>query len=126
MIDAPQALHDDFLHHCRAVGLTAADYPFNTAGHAIRSLSRHLTAEILRSFSSAAHSAGASHLKGLPRQDDEAATPEAIHPYQVVEFDGHRFDIRLKVVVRDPLGFEHEFEMERVWLPVVAATQLRR
>jgi hypothetical protein len=28
-----QALHDDFLWQCRAVGLTAADYPFNTAGH---------------------------------------------------------------------------------------------
>ena len=36
-----------------------------------------------------------------------------------MEFDGHRLDIRLKVVVRDPLGFEHEFEMERVWLLVI-------
>ncbi|BCQ58028.1 hypothetical protein BLKGLAD_70900 (plasmid) [Burkholderia gladioli pv. gladioli] len=72
-----------------------------------------------RSFGTAAHLAGASHLKGLPRQDDEAATPVATRPYQVVEFDGHRLDIRLKVVVRDPLGFEHEFEMERVWLLVI-------
>lgn len=37
----------------------------------------------------------------------------------MVEFDGHRLDIRLKVVVRDPLGFEHEFEIERVWLLVI-------
>lgn len=110
-----QALHDDFLRQCRAVGLTAADYPFNTAGHAIRSLSRRLKAEMLRSFGTAARSAGASHLKGLPRPDDPG-TPVATRPYQVVEFDGHRLDIRLKVVVRDPLGFEHEFEMERVWL----------
>lgn len=121
-----QALHEDFLRQCRAVGLTAADYPFNTAGHAIRSLARRVTAEILRSFRTAAHSAGASHLKGLPHQGEKAATPAAMRPYQVVEFDGHRLDIRLKVVVRDPLGFEHEFEMERVWLPVVAATQLIR
>jgi hypothetical protein len=40
--------------------------------------------------------------------------PSAKHPYQVVEFDGHRLDIRLKVVVRDQFGFEHEFEIERV------------
>ncbi|PMS34975.1 integrase-like protein [Trinickia symbiotica] len=113
-----QALHDDFLRQCRAVGLTAADYPFNTAGHAIRSLSHRLKAEMLRSFGTAARSAGASHLKGLPRPDD-AGTPAAARPYQVVEFDGHRLDIRLKVVVRDPLGFEHEFEMERVWLLVI-------
>ncbi len=40
-------------------------------------------------------------------------------PYQMVEFDGHRIGLRLKVVVRDPLGFEHEFEIERVWLLVI-------
>ncbi|MCG5076622.1 helix-turn-helix domain-containing protein [Paraburkholderia tagetis] len=114
-----QALHDNFLRRCRAAGLTAADYPFNTAGHAIRSLSRLLKAEILRSFGTAARSAGASHLKGLPRQHDEAGAPVARRPYHVVEFDGHRLDIRLKVVVRDPLGFEHAFEMERVWLLVI-------
>lgn len=34
-------------------------------------------------------------------------------------FDGHRLDVRLKVVVRDPLGFEQEFGIERLWLPVV-------
>ncbi|MGF6778655.1 hypothetical protein P3T21_003874 [Paraburkholderia sp. GAS334] len=106
-----QPLHDEFLRQCRAVGLTAADYPFNTAGRAIRSLSQRLKAEMLRSFGAAARSAGASHLKGLPHRDDGVGSPAATRPYQVVEFDGHRLDIRLKVVVRDPLGFEHEFEM---------------
>jgi transposase InsO family protein len=113
-----QSLHDEFLRQCRSVGLTAADYPFNTAGHAIRSLSQRLKAEMLRSFGDAARSAGASHLKGLPRHDDQSS-PAADRPYQVVEFDGHRLDIRLKVVVRDQLGFEHEFEIERVWLLVI-------
>jgi len=114
-----QRLHDEFLRQCRAVGLTAADYPFNTAGRAIRSLSQRLKTEMLRSFGAAARSAGASHLKGLPHRDDGVESPAAVRPYQVVEFDGHRLDIRLKVVVRDPLGFEHEFEMERVWLLVI-------
>ncbi|TAM16921.1 MAG: integrase [Pandoraea sp.] len=114
-----QPLHDEFLRQCRAVGLTAADYPFNTAGRAVRSLSQRLKAEMLRSFGAAARSAGASHMKGLPRGDDGSGGPAATRPYQVVEFDGHRLDIRLKVVVRDPLGFEHEFEIERVWLLVI-------
>jgi hypothetical protein len=113
-----QSLHDEFLRQCRMVGLTAADYPFNTAGHAIRSLSQRLKAEMLRGFGTAARSAGASHLKGLPRTEG-TKSPAATRPYQVVEFDGHRLDIRLKVVVRDPLDFEHEFEMERVWLLVI-------
>ncbi|MFM0365523.1 integrase [Paraburkholderia sediminicola] len=113
-----QSLHDNFLRQCRSVGLTAADYPLNTAEHAIRSLSRRVKAEMLRSFGSAARSAGATHLKGLPRVDDSGPLA-AVRPYQVVEFDGHRLDVRLKVVVRDPLGFSHEFEMERVWLLVI-------
>ncbi|WP_018437563.1 integrase core domain-containing protein, partial [Paraburkholderia atlantica] len=113
-----QSLHDNFLRQCRSVGLTAADYPLNTADHAIRSLSRRLKAEMLRSFGTAARSAGATHLKGLPRVDD-TGPPAGSRPYQVVEFDGHRLDVRLKVVVRDPLGFVHEFEMERVWLLVI-------
>ncbi|MGU8077124.1 integrase [Burkholderia pyrrocinia] len=113
-----QALHAEFLQQYRQAGLTAADYPFNTAGHAIRSLSARVKSELLRGFGVAARAAGASHLKGLP-YPIEAAAPTANRPYQVVEFDGHRLDIRLKVVVRDPLGFEHEFEIERVWLLVI-------
>ncbi len=109
------ALHAEFLWQCRSLGLTAADYPFNTNGRAIRSLSARLKVELLRSFRTAARAAGATHLKGLPHYDRSDSRP-ATRPYQVVEFDGHRLDIRLKVVVRDALGFEHEFEIERVWL----------
>ncbi len=96
----------------------AVDYPFNTASHAIRSLSARVKSELLSGFGTAARAAGATHLKGLPRSDDFAA-PVATRPYQVVEFDGHRLDIRLKVVMLDPLGFTHEFEIERVWLLVI-------
>jgi hypothetical protein len=59
--------------------------------------------------------AGATHLKGMPG----AAGRGAIRPNQVVEFDGHRLDVRLKIVIRDPLGFEQEFEIERIWLQVI-------
>lgn len=111
-------VHRDFLQQCRAAGLTTVDYPFNTADRAIRALSTRLKAELLSNFRIAAHSAGATHLKGLPRNNDEVSSPAATHPYQVVEFDGHRLDIRLKIVP-DPMGFEHEFEIGRVWLLVI-------
>ncbi|OMS46798.1 hypothetical protein AQ740_17300 [Burkholderia pseudomallei] len=113
-----QGLHAGFLQQCRQCGLVAADYPFNTASHAIRSLSARLKRELLSGFGTAARAAGATHLKGMPRSDDVAA-PAATRPYQVVEFDGHRLDVRLKVVMPDPLGFTHEFEIERVWLLVI-------
>lgn len=77
-----------------------------------------MKAELLRGFGTAARAARATHLKGLPRNDELAATA-ATRPFQIVEFDGHRLDIRLKVVIHDPLGFTHEFEIERVWLLVI-------
>lgn len=110
-------LHADFLRQCRALGLTAADYPFNTDRMGIRSLAAAARAECLRSFGRGARLAGATHLKGMPGVD--ATAPAAAQALDVVEFDGHRLDVRLKVVVRDPLGFEQEFEIERIWLLVI-------
>jgi putative transposase len=48
-------VHREFLQPCRAAGLTAVDYPFNTADRAIRALLMRLKAEMLRNFSVAAH-----------------------------------------------------------------------
>ena len=110
-------LHSDFLRQCRTLGLTAADYPFNTDRMGIRSLAVTVRAECLRSFGRGARLAGATHLKGMP--DLDATAPAAMQALDVVEFDGHRLDVRLKVVVRDPLGFEQEFEIERIWLLVI-------
>jgi len=70
---------------------------------------------MLRSFATAASSAGASHMKGLSPRDSEAVSFAATLTYQVVEFDGHRSDIRSQGVAYDPLGFEREFGIERVW-----------
>lgn len=110
-------LHLAFLDRCRALGLTSADYPFNTDHMGIRSLARAVRAECLRTFERGARLAGASHLKGLPSEAD--SVPAAQQALDVVEFDGHRLDVRLKVVVRDPLGFEQQFEIERIWLLVI-------
>jgi len=73
---------------------------------------------MLGDFGDAAHAAGAKRFKGFPRPAG-SATGVALYPYQVVEFDGHRLDVRLKIVIRDPLGFEQEFEIERLWLLVI-------
>lgn len=111
-------LHTGFIMQCRAAGITAADYPLNTDRMGIRSLAAYVTAEMLCDFRDAAHAAGAKRLKGFPRPAG-SATSAAVYPYQVVEFDGHRLDVRLKIVIRDPLGFEQEFEIERLWLLVI-------
>jgi transposase InsO family protein len=110
-------LHLDFLRLCREQGLDVGDYPFNTEERGIRSLSKAVRRECLRSFGRSALLAGASHIKGLSAKS--SAAPAATRFLDVVEFDGHRLDVRLKVVVRDPLGFEQAFEIERIWLLVV-------
>jgi len=61
-------LHLAFLDQCRALKLTAADYPFNTDHIGIRSLAAIVRAECLRTFERGARLAGASHLKGLPAE----------------------------------------------------------
>ena len=110
-----KSLHLEFLKQCRLSSLTGGDYPFNTERLGIRSFAAAVRAECLRDLYRAAHLAGAQHVKGMPRDERLAAT----EPLEVVEFDGHRLDIRLKIVVRDPLGFEQQFEIERIWLLVV-------
>ena len=112
------ALHKKFITQCQVLGLGAGDYPLNTDRKGRGALTQALKQELLRNFGSAAHGAGAKHLKGLPHTDADSA-PAAQRPLDVVEFDGHRLDVRLKVVVQDPLGGEHEFEIERVWLLVI-------
>ena len=111
-------LHVNFLEQCRRLHLTPADYPFNTYHMGIRSLAAAVRAACLRTFERGAHLAGASHLKGMPKSSS-SSVPVASQALDVVEFDGHRLDVRLKVVVRDPLGFEQEFEIERIWLLVI-------
>lgn len=108
-------LHIDFLRQCRLAGISGSDYPFNTERMGIRSLAAAVREQCLREFGRGARLAGATHLKGMPGD----ASPAASQPLEVVEFDGHRLDVRLKVVVRDPLGFEQEFEIERIWLLVI-------
>ncbi|MDE2434403.1 MAG: integrase, partial [Burkholderiales bacterium] len=111
-------MHLAFLRECRSAGLTAADYPLNTEQMGIRSFASDVRERCLQTFERGARLSGATHLKGMPGNGDGSA-PAARQALEVVEFDGHRLDVRLKVVVQDPLGFEQEFEIERVWLLVI-------
>lgn len=112
------SLHAGFVMQCRAIGITGADYPLNTERMGIRSLSTYMKAELLNKFRAAARTASASCTQALPRPGFDPRRT-ASRPYQIVEFDGHRLDVRLKIVNRDPLGFEQEVEIERVWLLVI-------
>jgi putative transposase len=106
-------LHGAFMIECRSLGLNANDYPFTTESVARRSLAKAYRDGVLAEFGRAARASGATHLKGMPVQRQ---APWPGRAFEVVEFDGHRLDLRLKIVITDPLGFEQQFEIERIWL----------
>jgi transposase InsO family protein len=111
-------LHAGFIMQCRKIGITGSEYPLNTDRKGLRSLSAYVKGELLNNFASAARAAGAARVKNVPHSGT-ANQRGPVRPYQVVEFDGHRLDVRLKIVIRDPLGFEQDVEIERIWLLVI-------
>lgn len=99
---------------CRALGLGATDYPFNQKDRAVRSVGRLLLAWLEDDCSLALRASGARFKPSSALRHTERA---ALRAYDTVEFDAHKLDLRLKVILeRDPLGGEHVVEMERIWL----------
>ena len=103
-----------FRQSCRDLGLTTRDYPLKQSDKAVRSLARTLRGWITADADLAARVAGArlkpsSALRRLPER-------AALLAFDTVEFDAHKMDLRLKVLDVDPIGNEHVWEIERVWL----------
>ena len=109
-----KAAAERFRQACRDLGLTTRDYPLNQSDKAVRSLARTLRGWITADADLAARVAGArlkpsSALRRLPER-------AALLAFDTVEFDAHKMDLRLKVLDVDPIGNEHVWEIERVWL----------
>lgn len=109
-----KAAAERFQGRCRALGLTARDYPLNQKDKAVRSLARTLRGWLDDDVALAARAAGAlvkpsSALRSAPER-------AALLAFDTVEFDAHKMDLRLKVVDVDPAGGEQVREIERVWL----------
>ena len=106
-----------FHQACRDLGLGVGDYPLNQKDKAVRSLARTLRAWIDDNFALAAHASG-TRIK--PASALRQSTRAVLDAFDTVEFDAHKLDLRLKVILeRDPLGAEHSLEIERVWLLAV-------
>ncbi len=107
--------HDRFKEACRALGLTARDYPLNHDEGGRRSFRTVLRQRMLDGFAQANRSAGGEGVK--PAAALAFAPSRAVSdPFDTVEFDAHKLDLRLKILDQDPEGIEHVIEIERVWL----------
>lgn len=118
-------LHGQWLEECAWHGVTLAEWPFNQDLRGIRSFQKKL----------------GELEKGLPRPnpdrpDPVTATPEgeplpsalwpvAVRPFHLVQFDGHKIDVRITLRVPDPFGMETIYELHRIWILVVTEVQTK-
>lgn len=110
-------IHREFIKACRDAGITADRYPLNTRRQALRSLSTFISSLVNEDFDMAASHAGSISPRAAPGAVEQA--PAATHPFDVVEFDGHRIDLRLTIKMIDPFGMEQTLELQRVWILVI-------
>jgi transposase InsO family protein len=107
--------HNRFTADCRSVGLTANDYPLNQGEKGRRSFGSALRHRMMQDFKEAHRSAGGDRVKPAAALADRGDPPVRV-PFDTVEFDAHRLDLRLTILDQDPFGEEQLIEIERVWL----------
>jgi prepilin-type processing-associated H-X9-DG protein len=112
-------LHRDFLDQCRRAGVEAHDYPFNQQHLGERSLATHVRHLANRHFDAAAQAAGATQIAHAWQDAGEHVRKPAVHPFDVIEFDGHKIDLRVTLRIDDPLGFETLLALHRIWILVL-------
>lgn len=113
-------IHKQFLDKCKALGVKDTDWPFNRDGLGFRSLQTFIYAEQRSSGGSASEEvkdAPGELVADEPEVDTEG-WPAAILPFDAVQFDGHKLDIRLTLRFVDPFGMESVFELTRIFILV--------
>ncbi len=109
-------IHAEFVAACRTAGITAERYPLNTKRVAFRSLHAYVLKIAQEDFAMAvSHSRGT---KARARSTNDAQAPAATRAFEVVEFDGHKMDLRLDVRLVDPMGMEQVLALHRIWIIV--------
>lgn len=111
-------IHKRFLEECRALGIKPNEYPLNQELGGLRSLSEYFRRYDNRTFGAAVKSKSAGRVRPEAPENMEQAPP-ATRAFEVVEFDGHKIDLRVTLRITDPLGFEHLVELTRIWILVV-------
>ena len=112
-------VHSKFVSACRELGLTSKDYPLSQERQGIRSLAKAIHELATQNFADAARLAGAQHISAPWSDRDKNALTIARKPFDIVEFDGHKIDIRLHVRFTDEAGLVEDIYIDRVWLLVI-------
>jgi hypothetical protein len=111
-------IHKGFLDECRKAGIRPHEYPLNQSLAGLRSLTEYLRRYDERTFESAARSRTATRVPPSAPENMEQAPP-ATRAFEVVEFDGHKIDLRISLRITDPHGFQDLVELTKIWILVL-------
>ncbi|MEB1806015.1 MAG: hypothetical protein LPK26_01730 [Bacillaceae bacterium] len=100
-------IHRRFIKKCREIGIKPPHYPFNTKELGRRSLYKYVkqleTGKI-------------SNLGDQYYQENKNPPPMITRPFERVQFDGHKIDLALAIVINTPEGGEIVKEINRIWI----------
>jgi putative transposase len=113
-------LHKQFLDKCREAEVRANEWPFNRDGLGYRSIQAFVYSH--KGTATSVTVDGARDTEGDVVDSDEpeaeGATVPAMLPFDKVQFDGHKLDLRLTLRFVDPFGIESLFELTRIFILV--------
>ncbi|KGA96261.1 hypothetical protein AJ85_16795 [Alkalihalobacillus alcalophilus ATCC 27647 = CGMCC 1.3604] len=97
-------IHKKFIIKCRELGIAPPHYPFNTSEQGRRSLYRYVKELNFRS---------------VPIYESTNQISLINRPFERVQFDGHKLDLSLAIVINTPEEVEVVKEINRIWLLTV-------
>lgn len=113
-------VHKRFIDACRQVGIKANQYPFNTSDLARRSLYRYLKKlENLYFVDGASRNGEDAERIVKTTGVGEKNRKLIVHPYERVEFDGHKIDGIFTITFETPEGDLITEVLERIWILVI-------
>lgn len=114
-------LHKELLNKLREAQVREDEYPFNRDLLGLRSLQAYVK-WVQAGGSEIDDEEGAEPPPTdtpLPRAArSRSGLPQAVLPFDAVQFDGHKIDARFTLRVIDPFGMEQLFEVTRIWILV--------
>lgn len=109
-------IHSNFLKQCKLLGISDSQYPFNQNYRGLRSLQQYIKNIEAEQFSHTVIRGKSVRHGGIWSDEDSFFDIAATQPFSVVQFDGHKIDVRLTISVVDPFGMETIYEISRIWI----------
>jgi putative transposase len=114
-------LHKQFLEQCKTLGVRLDEWPFNRDEMGFRSVQAFIHA--CKNAPTGRAGGGPGDDPGAIAAEEPAAAPDeapqpALLPFDAVQFDGHKIDMRLTLRFVDPFGMESLFELTRIFILV--------